>query len=272
MGKSAFREKRQINARKTSESSVDTSNADQDYVKSPTSGRRIKIATAIRQGFMNETIIGGNRHLEWADHAFPPETQREKEERLESRRIMKFIIEDNPDLPPLWALGATIKKEDGHLRLWFEISEGTRWKAVSQRLKALKQWKRRLVRFVGERDPQPLPIPVILEDLEKLKGKRKHAAIVENINSWVSQKLYELEKAKGLVRSLIDSEIFGVLGLFDFEDAAINDMLNIASSRIARGQVPFPQCENSFGVYYPVTPEKLKSISRKWKKRSIPLA
>ncbi len=193
---------------------------DQTIVRSPKSGKPITIATAVRQGFMKEIARDGFKTWEWADHAFPSETQHEKFERSESQRILNFIKE-NSDLPHPWDLGAIIKTDNGRLRLWFEISEHTSSDEDSRRLDQLKEWKQRLVRFDGKRDPQPYPISFILHGLEQasmVSDRLKNRLIADEINSWVAKRLDDWKQGKGEARMGINIELFDMLRLCGVAD------------------------------------------------------
>ncbi|MDC8450821.1 MAG: hypothetical protein LV473_21050 [Nitrospira sp.] len=203
----------------------------------------------------------------------PVETPREQFERAESLRILRFMADTgNADIQPLFELGATIRSDNGRLRLWFEISEDTRWDKVGKNLKYLREWKRRLVRFDGKRDAQQSHIETIIEDL-RTAAKDPNQSVAEQINAWIADQLRTWHHSKGIARTRIDGELFAVLRSFNFEEAKIEAMLNDASQRIDRGgKNPFPERDER-GVLvkrgqYPVSGELLKNLSRKWKKRA----
>ncbi|MBX3325175.1 MAG: hypothetical protein U0223_07545 [Nitrospira sp.] len=254
------------------------SNIAKQKVRHPVSGKMITIASAVKLGFMKTYVRDGVKYLEWADHAFPPESDRERWKRDEQNRIQRFI-KDNPDLPHPGELGAVIESDNGRLRLWFEILEHSSSDKNERQLDKLTKWKQRLVRFDKKRDPLPHPIPSILSDLEKLgkeSDRKKHTLISKEINRWIAERLYDWEKGDGKTRSFIDMELFGMLRLFNYEDGLISDILNKAQARVRRGDYPFADGRSKTGLLInrdeiPVNHKVLKSLARTWKKRQQPL-
>lgn len=247
---------------------------DRTKVKSPKSGRLIMIATAVRQGFMKEIVREGRKGWEWADHVFPQETPLEAFERSESLRVFRFIKE-NSDLPHPSDLGATIKTDNGRLRLWFEITEHTSLKEDKKRLAQLKQWKYRLVRSDEKRDPLPHPIPCILARIEQagvVSDRKKHELVAKEVNLWIGERLSEWQKANGRARRTISSELLGVLKPCVEADCDIAALLDKAQDRIKAGTHPFPEHRSRDGRIvrrdeWPVTPKNLKSRVRTWRKK-----
>lgn len=248
-----------------------------EKVTLPVSGKKLTIAAAVKLGYAKTYVRDGVKYLEWADHAFPPESDRMMWERSERKRIQGFI-NSNPDLPHPGELNATIKTDNGRLRLYFEISEHSSLDEDVRRLEQLKKLKQRLVRFDGKRDPQPHPVSLILEELEQagqISTRKKHVLVVQEINRWIAERLCDWEKGDGPARRFIDIELFGVLRLFKFNDVSIENILNKAQARIRNRLSPFIDGRSPKALLIkrdapPVSPERLKSLARTWKKRQQP--
>ena len=100
--------------------------------------------------------------------------------------------------------------------------------------------------------------------------------VVEGINVWIAEQMYEWEKADGSRRRRIDSDVAGVLRCFGFTNEQSGEIMNEAAAEIRRAKYPFGRKTIAKGSDegkviardgHPVTEDKLKSLLRTWKKK-----